>query len=126
MNFRSTGRDGPPLTTSALRVRRMSIAASPQVMPHLDRPLFCTTVPAVADGAADAALGPSSSSTVTGFGIYEAYKNGVDFVVDDGVRQDVSTVIDLTDVNNAVLVRLGSGSVALFEEHLSTAAADAT
>ena len=95
-------------------------------MPHLDRPLFCTTVPAVADGAADAALGPSSSSTVTGFGIYEAYKNGVDFVVDDGVRQDVSTVIDLTDVNNAVLVRLGSGSVALFEEHLSTAAADAT
>ena len=91
-------------------------------MPHLDRPLFCTTVPAVtgAGGPPDAASG--LSSTTTGFGIYEAYKHGVDFVIDDGVRQDVSTVIDLTDVNNAVLVRLGSGSVAMFEEHLSSIA----
>ena len=74
--------------------------------------MFCTTVPSVPNEST------AATSAVTGFSIFQSYKSVVDFVIDDGARAELSTVIDLTDVNNATVLRIGSGSIEHFREYV--------
>ena len=101
-------------------VRVSNDAILNQIMQALERPLFCSSVPAQLemDDEDEDEDGVGTLSTVTGVGIFEAYKHAIDFVLDDGVRQDVSTIVDLTNANAAELIRQGSGSISSFEEHI--------
>ena len=118
-------------------VRVSNDAILNQIMQVLERPLFCSSVPAQLEMDDDDdeeeeeedsfvmdddenVDGVGTLSTVTGVGIFEAYKHAIDFVLDDGVRQDVSTIVDLTNANAAALIRQGSGSISSFEEHINT------